>query len=666
MDNLAENGSKPKESIVMQISKLKQTLIVALLSSGVYPAMAQAPAKEQEAKLIAVLQSNAEFLQKADACRELARIGSADCVPVLAGLLADEKLTHMARYGLETVPGPAADEALRAALGKLKGRPLVGVIGSLGVRHDEKALAALAGLLKDGDAEVVQAVARALGKIGSAEAAKPLLATLPDVPAISQLAVCEGLFRCAEALAASGQNDKAIIIYDTLRNLKQAPHQVLAGALRGAILTRQKDGLPWLLEALRGSNLGLMLAAERIAIEMKVAEVSKVLADELAKAAPDRQLVLCNVLGKRGDATALPGLLGLAKAGDKAARVAAIRAAVEIGNAAAAVPLTELLKDAEGEVAQAAAVGIAGLPGPEVDACVLRLLGSGDQAVKLKMIELVSQRRIATALPLLLKIRDDKDEALRSAAIRCFAELASETEISSLLERLVTNTNAAEIAAIEKALAAICAASADPKACVAKLVAALPKAGPEAKVALLRTLGVAGGTEALNAVRGAVDDSNKDVHTAAIRGLCEWKTGEAAPLLLALAKSSSGQVDKILSLRGYLGMAAKQDVPAPQRLAICRESASMIQRDDEKLLLLAALANLADPESLNLIVPCLDVPAVKREAVATVIAVAEKRQKNHSVEITRAALKKAAEIVTDKPELAKRAHDLLQQMESEK
>jgi hypothetical protein len=148
--------------------------------------------------------------------------------------------------------------------------------------------------------------------------------------------------------------------------------------------------------------------------------------------------------------------------------------------------------------------------------------------------------------------------------------------------------------------------------------------------------------------------------------LCEWKTGDAAPVLLDLAKNSSGQVDKILSLRGYLGMAARQDIPAPERLAICRESAPMIQRDDEKLLLLAALANLADAGSLNLIVPYLDVPAVKREAVATVIAVAEKRPKNQSVDITRAALKKAAEAASDKPELAKRAQDLLQQMANEK
>lgn len=650
----------------MLISKLNLSLVAALLCGGIHPSFGQAPAPKQEAELIAVLKSTAEYNAKADACRELARIGTAAAVPALAALLADEKLAHMARYGLEPVPSPAVDEALRAALGTLKGRLLVGVIGSIGVRHDEKAVAALAGLLKDPDAEVAQAAARALGMIGTADAAKPLLTLLPEVPATNQLAVCEGLFRSAEALAANGQPDMAIAIYDTLRNLKQAPHQVLAGAWRGAILMRQTDGLPLLLELVRGTDFGLVTAAERIAIEMKVAGVSKVLADELTKVPAERQILLCNVLGMRGDVAALPGLLGLAKAGDKAARVAAIRAVIEIGNAAAAEPMIELIKDADADVAQAATAGLVGLPGAEVDATVIRMLDSPDAALRLKMLELVSQRRIVKALPLLLKIREGKDEAMRSAAIRCYAELASEAEFASLLDKMVANTNAGEIGAIEKALAAICAAAENPKDCAQKLVAALPKASPEAKPALLRTLCVAGGADALKAVRGAVDDSNKDVHAAAIRVLCEWKTGDAAPVLLDLAKNSSGQVDKILSLRGYLGMAARQDIPAPERLAICRESAPMIQRDDEKLLLLAALANLADAGSLNLIVPYLDVPAVKREAVATVIAVAEKRPKNQSVDITRAALKKAAEAASDKPELAKRAQDLLQQMANEK
>jgi hypothetical protein len=69
-----------------------------------------------------VLRSGAPRGAKNIACRHLATIGTAEAVPPLAGLLADENLSHMARYALERIPGPAADEHLRKALGWAHGK----------------------------------------------------------------------------------------------------------------------------------------------------------------------------------------------------------------------------------------------------------------------------------------------------------------------------------------------------------------------------------------------------------------------------------------------------------------------------------------------------------------------------------------------------------------
>ena len=127
----------------------------------------------------------------------------------LAALLGDEKLSHLARYGLEPIPDPAVDEALRAALGELKGRPLIGVIGSLGVRRDKNAVAALAGLLKDSDPAVARAAARSLGRIGDAPATQALEKALEAATPATRLAVSEGLFRCADHLTAHGKTKEA-------------------------------------------------------------------------------------------------------------------------------------------------------------------------------------------------------------------------------------------------------------------------------------------------------------------------------------------------------------------------------------------------------------------------------------------------------------------------
>src|SRR5262249_11714162 len=155
------------------------------------------PAKGEEAELIAALKSDASREVKAAACRRLSLIGTSASVPALAALLGEDALGHMARYALEPIPDPSVDAALRDALGNLTGRALVGVVGSIGVRRDAEAVDRLAGLLKDSDAEVVQATAKALGRIGTAPAAKALMSGLADASPANRPAFYEGLFRGA-------------------------------------------------------------------------------------------------------------------------------------------------------------------------------------------------------------------------------------------------------------------------------------------------------------------------------------------------------------------------------------------------------------------------------------------------------------------------------------
>jgi HEAT repeat protein len=229
--------------------------IVSLAGVGLAALLMQwgagAPASGQEARpsgnsretqLIAVLkETDAPLKAKADACLELSRVGSKDSVAPLAALLGDEKLAHMARYALEPIPDPAVDAALRDAMGRLKGRPLVGVIGSLGVRRDAKAVEPLSRLLSDPNPEVAQAAARALGNISNPAAVEALKGALDGASADNQRAICEGLLRCAEALRARGLRDVALTIYDRL-NQPRMPQPIRDGAARKARVLRQEAG----------------------------------------------------------------------------------------------------------------------------------------------------------------------------------------------------------------------------------------------------------------------------------------------------------------------------------------------------------------------------------------------------------------------------------------
>ena len=439
----------------------------------------------EEAQLLAVLKSNATQKEKADACRELARVATKQSVPVLASLLGDEKLSHMARYALETIPDPSVDAALRDALGKLQGRPLMGVIGSLGVRHDARAVEAIAKLLADPDSALVQAAAHALGQIGTSEAVKALNRALRqgqtrlkaaelfegDKPQASkahdaaldakQAAVCEGLFRCAEALAAQGKGAESLEIYDRLCGLSQAPHPIRAAALRGAILGRQKDGIPLLIEALGGKDYALTAAAARTAMEMPGPEVTAALASQLPKLPAEKQILVINTLGYRGDATAGPALLALASQGPDAVRLAAIQNLTHLGYVPALRLLAELSLADNAGLAVAARTCLGNFPGKDADAAILALLAHKDAKVRSLAVEMIGQRNFAGSVASLLKSAGDQDETVRIAALNALRDQAGLAELPALLKILVQSTSPAQTQAAERALSACALARAN-------------------------------------------------------------------------------------------------------------------------------------------------------------------------------------------------------------
>ncbi len=626
-----------------------------------------APATEaQVKKLVAVLKSDASQKEKADACRELARVGTKDAVAPLAALLPDEKLSHMARYGLEPIPHSSVDKALRDAAGKLHGPQLVGVIGSIGVRRDTKAVKLLAKLLNAQDNGVAQAAARSLGSIGNPAAAKALLNALPSVSAANQLAFCEGLLRCAEAAAAKGSRKQAMAIYDRLRAVQTA-HQVRTAALRGALLTRQKDGQPLLQEAIRGSDFALFAAAARTAQEMPGTEVTRLLANELPSLPADRQILLIQTLAARGDAAALPGLFTVARKAAQPARLAAIRAVAEFGNVSALPVLVGLLDDADKDVAAAAQESLGSLPGSQADAAILKMLSDASSARRITATELIGRRRMTSAIPALFDAAGGADAKLRIAAVKKLGELAGPAEMPRLLDLLARAASPEDLEATEAALSAVSLKAADPAPCVAQVEARFAQASPAQKCALVRVLGAIGGAGSLKAVRSAVADPSVEVHAAAIRALGSWNTADAAPDLLELAKTAGSPTDKMICLRGYLRLAGQTELAVDKRLAMCREAAALAQKDDEKKLLLAALGGIPSVEALDLVTPCLDEAGVKEEAAAAVADISAKvlKDKDAAKQSSRLVepLDKAAQ-AADSADLVKRAKELRDQAQS--
>ncbi len=193
--------------------------------------------KELEAKLIAVLTTDDSYDAKQFVCRQLMVIGTAASVPTLAGLLGDEKLSHMARYALERIPAPEAGKAMLDAIPKVDGELKIGMISSLGVRGDAASIPAIQALLGDGDAAVAQAAAYALGAMGTT-AANTALATGKANDA-AKAAVADASLACAEKMLAAGKKSEALLTYKRLLAGKPSKMVNLA-AKRGLLACMKK------------------------------------------------------------------------------------------------------------------------------------------------------------------------------------------------------------------------------------------------------------------------------------------------------------------------------------------------------------------------------------------------------------------------------------------
>jgi len=327
-------------------------------------------------------------------------------------------------------------------------------------------------------------------------------------------------------------------------------------------------------------------------------------------------------------------LFALAKNAEKPVRIAAIRALPEIGHASApagllrkheaAGVLVELLADADSEVSKAAQEAFAALPGQQADVAVMAMLNSSDTSRRLNAIELLGRRRMTTSIPALLKAADDADPKVRPAAIKMVGELGGPDQLPALLDLLLDLKESPDLDAAEQALIAVLAKVDDPQSHTAKFTSLLAQAEAAQKSALLRVLGVVGGTNALRAVRAAVDDADAQVSAAAIRALCAWKTADAAPDLLVLAKTSPNSSHKTAALRGYIGLVRDESLSTEEKMAMCKEAAALIQRNQEKKLLLGVLATVPAAEALSMAMAHLDDPATKDEASFAVVAISEK------------------------------------------
>ncbi|MFN0020122.1 MAG: HEAT repeat domain-containing protein [Pirellulaceae bacterium] len=590
-------------------------------------ASGQSSLPKTEKELIAILRSDAPKAEKALACKNLSVYGSSESVADLAKLLEDEQLASWCRTALEAIPGEAADEALRKAAGSLKGKLLVGVINSIGVRRDAGAVELLSGQLEDKEADVASAAAVALGKIGNEAAAKSLRPKLTGGSLVVRSAVADGCILCAERFLADGNGAEATKIYDEVRKA-EVPHQRIVEATRGAILARGKEGIPLLEEQLRSADKKLFEMSLSTAREFPGSDVDQTLAAELEKAPPERAALVILAMADRKETVKVAPILKAAESGNGQVRLAAIGSLGRVGDATCLAPLLEIALETDPELSTAAKEALVILPGETVDKDIAARLAKADAKSYPVLIELVGQRRI-DASDALLKAIKHSDKGVRAAALKALGNTASQKYLSVLINQVVTPASADDAEVAQKALKTAAIRMPDREACAAELADALEGKPLPTQTALLEILGAVQGTKALAAVGAAAKGTDPALQDLGSELLGKWTTIDAAPVLLSVAKG--GGKFQTRALRGYIGISQKFTMSEAERAQMCTNALELARQPAERKLIFDVLKRYPNLEMLKVAVKTMETADLKKDASDAAAAIALKLPKTDEV-----------------------------------
>ena len=577
---------------------------------------APADYKAIEAKLLPILNSTETAKDaKRFICRWLTVVGSAECVPAVAPLLTDEDLSHPARMALEPMADPAAGAALRAALPKVKGKLLVGVISSLGIRRDGQAVEALSGLIHDPDLLVAGTALAALGEIGPDAAQVLNSATVPETLART---LARARIVAAGRLAQAGAGAQAAEMFKSLMSPQQ-PQGIRVAALKGQIgALPQADAASLVLDMLQGDDAAMRSATISAYTSSTDTALKNTVAAKLPSMKPAGQLILLGVLADQPEVAArAPVLAVLAAATEDNLRGAALECLVRHGDAADVPMIAALAHDKSATVAAAARRTLQRLGKPGTDDALVRLIESPEASLRAVALATLANRRVESALPTLVRLLGGSDAALAAEAAKALGVMGKSDQLTDLAKVLATTENSALRGATEEAVKSICRRTADKSAAATVLVASLNQAtATPARVSLLQTLIYTGSEPALNTVVKGMQDNQPEVRAAATQALIAWPEAAAGAPLLALARNATDPNQAIVVLRdGCLRLADSDELPLSQRLDILRGVLEVAKRPEEKRRAISTLAEMPSLGAMQLLQGAVKDPALQNDAV---------------------------------------------------
>jgi HEAT repeat protein len=585
-----------------------------------------------EAGLVKLLVPSATFEARRFACQWLMAIGTDASLPALAELLKSEETVGIACLALSSRCSPKANEVLRNALAFARGRTRLQIIGALGDHRDAEAVKTLSQLARDADTAVAETAILALAKIGSPPARDAIASLHKEARPAQALAVIEANQRVAQQLAAAGDRKAALGMYAGLLG-PEMPVNVRRGALLALMELDPDGGQQRILDTLSGRDRALVPVAVARVGTLKSDGASKTFAAMLPRLAPSERTWMIEALASRGDASAREAIRAQVSDADAGVRRVAVSAVGKLEDASAVPLLTKALSEARSaEELHDAELALIGLRGSDAtDKAIVAALSQSSTATKVRLFSVLARRGARVAVPALLVEAEGADAATVRAAFRALGKLTAAGDLPALLERLAdlkaADARADAESAAARAMAKVLDVAQRSQAVRSKLT---NTSDLEARCSLLRLLPGAADAGSLSALESASRDKDARIRDAAVRALAAWPETSGWETLLAIVRQPENSAHRTIAMRGLVRLAGELNAkPDAALIGRYRQLLAAARGDDDRKLVLSALAGAAHPDALGLALPLLSNAGVRAETELAVKKIAAAVQASH-------------------------------------
>ncbi|WEK20870.1 MAG: DUF1080 domain-containing protein [Candidatus Pedobacter colombiensis] len=414
------------------------------------------------------------------------------------------------------------------------------------------------------DVQLADPAARALVKINSKASKAALLNGLAKANGAAQLAIVAALGdshtkEAAKAIAAltTGDHELSKMSLYALANIADPSSEaVLAAAAEKAGFKYEKTN----------AVAAYLLYAERL---MKNGD--RVQANKIAK----------NILGK-------------VKANDQVhTRTAALKLVTDFSSAQSDEYLLAAMSNSQFQY-RAAALKLA-LPKitPVTAELWFKKIANADPATQVAIVNMLGDSKVKSILPAISTLFKSKDQSLRTASITAVGNIGQEGALDGLL-KVATKGDPTDIVAVANAILRM-----KGDGITAKVAAFIPKAKPEAQIALINVLASKAANSQLNTIYSQLKNKNTEVRKAAFAALKQTVTGENLPQLFTLLKETSDPSD-LTKVQDAIIVAMKGSNDKTQQVDLVLQQMASAP-EDKKVLFYKMLTSLGGKKSLKVV-----------------------------------------------------------------